>query len=93
MEGCEGAEGEGPGVEGDRGGMGVHEEAVVEVGFGGAEGEGGVGLDGWVGFDGAGRDARGVEGKVGVCAEGDDGAFDRCGVGVEVEVTVGFMTP
>ena len=91
VEGCEGVEGEGPGVERDGGGLGVHEEAVVQVGFGGAEGEGGVGLDRGVGLDGAGWDAGGVEGEVGVCTEGDDGAFDGWGVGVEVEIAVGFV--
>lgn len=88
VEGCEGAEGEGSGVEGDGMRVRVHEEAVVEVGFGGAEGEGGVRLEGWVGFDGAGGDAGGVEGEVRVCAEGDDGALDCGAVGVEVEVAV-----
>lgn len=78
------------GVEGDGGGVGVHDEAVVEVRVGGAEDEGLVGGDVRVGGYGAVGDAGGVEGEVLVCAEGDDCAFDGGGAGVEVEVAVGM---
>ena len=79
-------------VDGGRRGVLVDDEAVVDIGLDGAEGEGSVaaGLDDGVGEGrgAAGGDAAVVDGEVLVSGEGDDGAFDGVLAG-EVEVSVG----
>lgn len=75
------------------GACGREDEAVVDVGLGGTEGEGLVVAAGEVGEGrgrGGGGDAGWVEGEVGVCGDADLGVFD-CGRGGEVEVAAGFV--
>lgn len=82
--GDEASEGLGPRVDGagDRAG---EDEAVVDVGLGDAEGEGGVCGDGRVRGWAGGGDAAGVDGEEEVRAEGDGGVCDG-GLAGEVEV-------
>ena len=89
VEGEEGVHGTLAGVEGDRGRVGVHDEAVVRVGLRGAEGEFFVRRDAREGGDFARRDVVGVGDLVQVRGDGRAGAFDRRAVG-DVEVAFGF---
>lgn len=82
--GDEASERRGTRVNGAGGVPGDH-EAVVDVGVGDAEAEGGVCCDGGVGVGPGGWDAGGVDGEEEVCVESDGGVCD-CGIAGEVEV-------
>lgn len=77
------------GVEGDRVGLVVDDEAIVDVGLSGAQCEWDMAACGDFGsIEGgraAGGDAAVVDGEVGVCGEGDDSSLDGWAAG-EVEV-------
>lgn len=80
----------GTGVDGHAAGVGVEDEAVIDVRFFFAEGEGFVCCYAWIFLNGACGNAAGVDDLVFVCCEGDFCADDGGGV-AENEVAVGRL--